>query len=841
MTGKIFVISFFLAVLFTSVVIAECPEKPSDCTKDQVDSLEGNAEISYAENAQPSDVVKYWSSLSPNAQNAALARGKGEGLETFENLGGPSQSKIMLNPQINSICNDCVSSFATSDLVNPSTYPLYQQTMRDFLSPEGAISGNPEAAKKILELECNGCTFDGNELLGNSDYNLKFISGPPPELHGKDPKTGKDAKSIDLTEVGEVEYRSIQGGQFDDESLPSDGDEYSDDATPSFPTTWQASIDTFNFNIRGGDGITSNDDGSFTFTNGAEAIDITPREPLQPNELIVSFDPASQVFIQQNTSVDIQIDENVFSTRKDNQNWQETIFDPRLDASLPCSLRNAFAEFYDQITNPCDKTVFTETDFEKLQEVAVEKGIPQTGREYLQNIVRTVQQDIPITLQDEKSALKDNFQAVTFLDHLEKVSQRNQYATISLTEQGYDVKNQLTIQNPGYIIIIHSGNVSKTENLIEAEHATIFWNLNAYPDELTYNSIEAKNVVTGRWNATIFQDNVTKVQLLPSVQGYAQIRNFDADVHLKTEGTLEVNYLPEGRIFDIQSKGPRISEIEYGDTLEFYQRGSVWRLFFSLESFEANDFKDDFFQLRNGQSVLNTTMYSDDSHVLFKPASYKVGTFENESAKTICYVDCSVIEDQIVVANDDTDLISVGNLGNMSVTYGVNFLNVFDSHTIHIERLLDGLSGTFRTMLPKSSQNEDDLLERLNLEANMPLNRRESLEEHQQLLYQQVQPSSYASFGTDIRFVHGPKTKLEFYSYRIDDQRKIVINEFQYNTVLDLTLQSLVVPEIETTGILDDNVYYSIEDDLTMEPQVYGNVIRFENPETTRKKFGAFS
>ena len=885
MTGKIFVISFILVVLFTSVVIAECPEKPNDCSdSEKASRVESGSQAEifevwsalsesqkfagadrfpelvkdlgkpteqnkYAQTANPNRVVAAWPHLEQSAQDKALARKEGEGLAIYQALDETTQSNLVVSfriPNMVDVCRDCVSDFVNSDppkITSHSDYvDFYQQTMQKFLISTSDIPNpiheNPEAAKKILELEANGKSVFSPDLLTNSDYNLKF---DPPTLTGTDPATG-EAVELNLgNDFGGAEIKSIQNNEFSQSDLPSDDDDDTD-STQTFPTSWQASIDDFKFNIRGGDGIQKNDNGSFTFTNNGDSIDITPNEPLDENQLIVSFEPTSEIYIDPETNVDITNEQTTFSTRPTLQFKDEIFSDPSL---VKCELFNLFAQIYEQPEIICDneEPVFKTEDYELLADIAERKTSmvaetkEQLGKDYLRRITETAQAGTPLNLNEEKNKLSDNTEATFVLNEIETFSKRNQYGKITLEDNGYTVENNLFIKNLNYIIIIHSGNVTKTPNMLEAEHATLFWNLKSYTDD--YSVIESKNIVTGTWNASMVDDNITKVTLTASPQGYGQLRNYDADVQFKTYGTTQIDYLPEGEITYVQTKGPRISEIEYGEDLEFYQRGTIWSLFFSTDVFEADDFKEDFYQLRNGQSVLNTTLISGDSWMLYKPEKYKVGTYENASEKTVCYVGCGIRDSQIVVANDDSDLVSLGNLGNMSITYGANFLSAFDPHAIHLARTFGNeLLGTFQTLQPKSSQDEEELLSRLDLEADMPMDRRESLKEHEELLYQQIEPSSFASFGTNLRFIHGPQTKLEFYSYRIDGQRKIVLNEYQYDNVLDISLEYENVPEIETSGILDDAVVYSIEDDLTMEPRVYGNIIRFENAETTREKFG---
>jgi len=578
-----------------------------------------------------------------------------------------------------------------------------------------------------------------------------------------------------------------------------------------------------------------------------DSATIVPFEPIQSGEVTVGFDPF-EAYINENTNLDLIYDDTTFSTRPQDEPLSTSIFDD--PALVSCELHNILAEIYMRPEILCDEQdpVFQDQDYEALAEVAMRKTAMaasddiQLGKDYLKRIVDTAQEGTPLNLNEEKHKLKENQEAVLVMNELEDLSQREQYAKINFKDQGYTAENNMFIRTPNYIIIIHSGNVTKTENKIEAEHATIFWNLESYNED--YSEITSKNIVTGKWNATLFQDNVTDVALTPSIMGYAQLRNFDADVHMKTYGNVNIDYLPEGSITHVQPRGPRISEIEYGEEFEggglvFYQRGTLWDLFFTSDIFSADDYLDDFYVLRNGQSVINTTIYSKDSHVLYKPEVYKIGTFSNTSAKTVCYIDCEAEPNVVKVMSVDDNLISVGQLGNMSVTYDDHFTNVYDLHLYTLSKLdTNDLVGSFSTLEPQSTQDEEELLTRSSLEAHMPLNRRESLEQHNQLFYQYAKPASYALFGSKVWIDGSSYVDLKFLSYQIDGQRKLVLDEYSYNNALALRLQNSGFMRVSTEGLFENAIVYSVNRDLFMQPIVYGNIITFDTLENTRNKFG---
>ena len=240
-------------------------------------------------------------------------------------------------------------------------------------------------------------------------------------------------------------------------------------------------------------------------------------------------------------------------------------------------------------------------------------------------------------------------------------------------------------------------------------------------------------------------------------------------------------------------------------------------------------------------------MHSADALYRFRPELYTVMTADKGTtvSKIICFSDdCSIGENTLKVSDAFRDIISFGFISNMLIEYAFQAVEAYDlHHTQFVREDMDDYFAHFRTQVDEaiSITEEQELLSRLEREADNSLGFRESELEHDVRFYMATQPAAYAQARAAS---FSPETGLHwltFFSYRMDEQRKLVLDEFSYNTFIDHSQQHDATILSNTYGILDgtDVISYTIEEDLSMSPLVYGNQITFTSPRETPRKFGA--
>lgn len=92
----------------------------------------------------------------------------------------------------------------------------------------------------------------------------------------------------------------------------------------------------------------------------------------------------------------------------------------------------------------------------------------------------------------------------------------------------------------------------------------------------------------------------------------------------------------------------------------------------------------------------------------------------------------------------------------------------------------------------------------------------------------------------DLDRDEGGQSSLEFYSYIVDNKRKLVLNRFSYNSLISMRKNnrfSLYLP-VNTFVSTEDSIKYLLENDLSISPEVYGVNIYFRAPSEVGQMYG---
>lgn len=833
-----------LVMLFLPVVVAECPND-DDCKDIESWASENPSRIGeITDDGQFRAAWNLLDAVDPEQKQKLLSADN----SIYDRLEGGQKEALMENPLTAQSCSTCVQNYASNSLTLEN-YGTVKETMLAFAQQEGAARNNPSAFGKIASMEAGGTAIFTKELLTDERFGVSLRQeGDIITLVGTDPGPPPEPIERILTdgELGGATYRSIQNGKLSDKSLSTEPE-------PDLLLSWQASIDDFNFGIRGGDSITNNYDGTYSFFGNGNEVTIHPHQVLDDGELIVSFDPATEILIASDTSVDAQIDDITFATRP-GESLKDKINAP---GTVRCALRKIFAQLYNDPEVICEesKPVFDNETLTALGQIAAQKGIPldnidtyeDAGDAYLEYLHEQAQAGTPLDLAAEKAAIT-NLEAATVLKELEDMSQRSRYATFRISNTAIEAQHKSILITPFYIIKIHSGEVIIDNDTITADDATIYWTISSYDED--YRTIEAQNVVKGSWTADLGENTIQSMHLQTG-----RLANYDADVYLRTfdETSATIDYLSDD-VVHVTANGTGVSEIEFGrrwinGLLEHYLRGTVWELYFSSESIASGVDKNYARGLRDGRAVDNLTMYSSDALYAFRPQMYAVMSADRGTTvpKTICFSDnCTPQPNLLRVTDDYQNIISFGQMSNMELEYAWQDIEVYDPHQVQFAREdSNDYYGVFVSQELKEITESDqpELLARIDREAGDDLNIRESQTEHDVLFYMATQPASYAKASARLHSPSHGSTWLTFYSYRMDGRRILLLDENSYNTFIALAQEYGGKILTDTYGILHNTsvISYSIERDLSMRPLVYSNKITFTSPRQTREKYGSIA
>ncbi|MFT4303435.1 MAG: hypothetical protein ACMXYG_02645 [Candidatus Woesearchaeota archaeon] len=216
------------------------------------------------------------------------------------------------------------------------------------------------------------------------------------------------------------------------------------------------------------------------------------------------------------------------------------------------------------------------------------------------------------------------------------------------------------------------------------------------------------------------------------------------------------------------------------------------------------------------------------------------------SEKIICFINCHDLIDNnnIYVRSDDLGIVSVGKLGGIFIDYAGNSREVFDDNYLLLTKDSDyeytsNFNSIYHNFITKNQEN--DLLFRLNREAKRDLATYESLRQHQELYYQNAKPASFTNLNDKIIFVTEDLegyTDLNFFTYIVNGQRKLVLNRQSYNNMIELNLREDISIPVDTFVLIDAVINYNVERDLSISPRVYGNRIFFRNPDEVKQDYG---
>jgi hypothetical protein len=254
------------------------------------------------------------------------------------------------------------------------------------------------------------------------------------------------------------------------------------------------------------------------------------------------------------------------------------------------------------------------------------------------------------------------------------------------------------------------------------------------------------------------------------------------------------------------------------------------------------------------ETVKEVILQSPDAYYInmitdYKVTSSKYGSeFNPFEEKTICFKNCSLDSDnkiQVYLQQDIDDIVSTGVMGNMIIDYGNNIREVYDPNFVMLNKYDLDYSSFFKNidMNTINKEKEKDLLFRLNREADPENPSNEMLRVHQELYYQNAVPASFSDMNEKVRFQADNNEgyiKLNFFTYLVDDRRKLVLNRYSYNNVVEFNFlenRNVEIP-INTFVIVDDLIKYNVERDLSISPNVYDIPIYFRSPDEVKEAFG---
>jgi len=438
---------------------------------------------------------------------------------------------------------------------------------------------------------------------------------------------------------------------------------------------------------------------------------------------------------------------------------------------------------------------------------------------------------------------------------------------ISSVDEAYRSYGYITSTTPKRIIINHGGELIETPDFILAEHATMFWNLKS----INGTSILAHNIVKGSFLANLdpVKDEILTVELRPgpAPNHRAIVHNDDAEAYMRSDSgeSIILSYTIDGDILSILALSSdnstfSIKEIYFGpllqdNTRENYVRGDSWEMHFINSSALASGVQYPgigIFNSIKGTYVANVTLHSKDAIYKYLPQEYavKVSQYGSIEPKLVCFKNCDNLkgENSVYVREDNIGLLSLGKLSSTVTEYQGNSREVFDpNYVMMIKEDNDEYLSNFNTIYSNAIDNneEDDLLFRLNRESRWDLSVRESLQRHNQLYYQNAKPASFTDLQDKVSFIDTTEgstgyLNLNFFTYIINGQRKLVLNRHSYNNVVEFNFlqdKQVSIP-VSTTVIVDNDIFYALENDLSIQPEVYQHKIFFRPPSQVKSEYG---
>jgi hypothetical protein len=439
----------------------------------------------------------------------------------------------------------------------------------------------------------------------------------------------------------------------------------------------------------------------------------------------------------------------------------------------------------------------------------------------------------------------------------------NTYSGIKINSvlNEYVVDNELAVSNKDRIIVNHNGKLTETKQAIIAEDATMFWNI----DEIANNQKVAHNIIKGNFVALKDDnDKITTVYLRPNPNEYnsAYFQNNEANIYMKSheDDVIVLSFNPIGNITNIltnqsPTEGISIKEIYFGKNFpgnrrEHYVKGTAWELNF-IDTPQIYSGIQGIFELSDLRSVTNVTIKSKDSLYRYLPQNYQMSHTEYGEAKhiTACFIDCPLnFNNLLYVRQSDIGILAIGRFENAIVDYQGNSREVFDENNVLLSKeSFNDYASSVNTMFGFSinPSQEQELLRRINNEAKRNLSNKESLGLQKELYFQNALPASYMAFSEKLNYFDrdrniGGQSYLGFYSYIVNNKRKLVLNRFSYNNMIDMALgdrYALYLP-VNTFVSAEDSIRYFVEDDLSIAPTLYGVKIFFRSPREVERMYG---
>jgi len=406
------------------------------------------------------------------------------------------------------------------------------------------------------------------------------------------------------------------------------------------------------------------------------------------------------------------------------------------------------------------------------------------------------------------------------------------------------------------------GDFTFTDSLVTAENAALtFPGSSGDPEDI--NTIKGNFVATRDVNTGEITSATVK-----SAGGRAIVQNNNAELDMRshsTAATFNIDYT-SGDIANVQATSiDEDDELEmyfgpeYDDYRENYVRGNNWAVALTSPSWNTSGSPITGAAIAdlNPESriyVSNVTLQSEDALYRYIPANYEVssskyGAFED---KEICFLDCNnnmadLNKVNVYVQQDHGLLVSTGVMGNMMIDYAGNSREVFDPNYVVLQKENTDYTSDLAAIAHSSIDDtgETDMLFRLNREAKRDLSVRESLEEHNELYYQNAAPSSFTDLNDKVNFkdhTAGSEGHLEinFFTYINDDYRKLVLNRNSYNNVIEFNLledKEVDIP-VDTFVLVDGKIHYNVDRDISMSPELYNVSIFFRSPDDVRREYG---
>lgn len=403
------------------------------------------------------------------------------------------------------------------------------------------------------------------------------------------------------------------------------------------------------------------------------------------------------------------------------------------------------------------------------------------------------------------------------------------------------------------------------------------------PSQTHGGSITATKAIASVYDMPVTQENAERLfqssgsqqelHILPSIdnqivhlgdvsvtQGRTDLQY--ANVQSSSDAKLHIRYydytnIPEYILFPENAEG-RV----FDDYYDYYIRGSAIAYLAEQQSLQTES--EELWGAITGSViaepspiyetqvvVTNITLLSPRAEYRYLTQDYhvfssKYGDFEE---KTLCFMGCSPANNnnlvQVHIREDPDGIIADGRMENLIVDYAGNVREVFEPNFINLERYSTDYTSYFHAITVNSIEEADEfeLLFRLNREARNDLSLMETLEQHQELYYQNAKPASFSNlqekvnFYDDISQTRG-HTNLNLFSYISEHQRKLVLNRYSYNNIIELYRRKHVHIPVQTFVMIDNSVRYTLNDDLSIKPIVHDNKIIFRSPHDVRYIYG---